>query len=229
VSCWINPSALPDREMFILSHGSWQNRWKVSVIPDRLLRWTVNTRYGIADLDSETILAENSFYHLTATYDGELLALYINGRLESFRNLSGRIRTSSLPLLIGQMLPGDEQFNFPGVIDEVRLFDYALTPAEATELYNQELTTSITPARQSIDIRLSPNPVREQLYIHFAKASDQATTLTIYDLNGKMITRQRPGDGQTILEISTGDWPAGLYLLRVQSREGTGIARFVVQ
>jgi hypothetical protein len=143
--------------------------------------------------------------------------------------MSGRIRSSSLPLLIGQMLPGDEQYNFPGVIDEVRLFDYALTPTEAMELYNQELPTSIMPARQSIDIRLSPNPVREQLRIRFAKASDQTTTLTIYDLNGKMITRQRPGDGQIILDIPTTGWPAGLYLLRVQSREGTGLARFVVQ
>lgn len=229
VSCWINLSTLPEREMFVLSHGSWQNRWKVSVIPDRLLRWTVNTVDGIADLDSETVLAENSFYHLTATYDGDLLALYINGRLESFRNMSGRLRSSSLPLLMGQMLPGDEQYNFPGVIDEVRLFDYALTPTEAMELYNEDLTTSIIPTRQSIDIRLSPNPVRDQLRIHFAKASDQTTTLTIYDLNGKMITRQRPGDGQIILDISTTGWPAGLYLLRVQSREGTGIARFVVQ
>jgi hypothetical protein len=52
VSCWFNAARLPDKETFLLSHGSWQNRWKLSLTPEKNLRWTVNTINGIADLDA---------------------------------------------------------------------------------------------------------------------------------------------------------------------------------
>src|SRR5690606_34949010 len=57
VACWFDARELPDRESFVVSHGSWQNRWKVSVTPDRRLRWTVNTLSAIGDLDALVPLA----------------------------------------------------------------------------------------------------------------------------------------------------------------------------
>ncbi|MCY7330749.1 MAG: laminin G, partial [Saprospiraceae bacterium] len=63
VSAWFKPLALPARESFMVSHGSWQNRWKISITPDHKIRWTVNTLTTIADLDSDQAIAVDSVYH----------------------------------------------------------------------------------------------------------------------------------------------------------------------
>lgn len=50
VSCWFKANALPEKETFLLSHGSSAEP-KISVTPEKYLRWTVNTLSGVADLE----------------------------------------------------------------------------------------------------------------------------------------------------------------------------------
>ena len=73
-------------------------------------------------------LAANTWTHLAATYDGSTLKLYINGALASSQVRSGSMATSANPLQIG----GDNIFgqHFGGIIDEVRVYDVALTAAQ---------------------------------------------------------------------------------------------------
>ncbi|MEK7253168.1 MAG: LamG-like jellyroll fold domain-containing protein, partial [Bacteroidota bacterium] len=74
VSAWVKPTQLFDKEMFILSHGSWQNRWKISITPEKKIRWTVNTLNSIGDLDSDLEVQKDSVYHITTAYgDGWML------------------------------------------------------------------------------------------------------------------------------------------------------------
>lgn len=35
---WFKLNGLPTKEMFLISHGSWQNRYKVSVTPEKHIR-----------------------------------------------------------------------------------------------------------------------------------------------------------------------------------------------
>ncbi|HMO38520.1 MAG TPA: T9SS type A sorting domain-containing protein [Saprospiraceae bacterium] len=230
VSSWFNAEQLPDRESFLLSHGSWQNRWKISFTPERKIRWTINSTAGIRDLDSETPLETNRFYHVTATYDGQLLALYINGQLHSFKELSGKIRTANLPLLIGQMLPGDANYNFRGVIDEVKIFDYALSPAAAAALYEADVTTSAeTIHNQRFRIEVAPNPVREQLTVQLPwQELSGNSRLTIYNTNGQLMQQLSAiGHPSGTIIIDTKTWTTGLYTILLQSSEGVGTARFI--
>lgn len=73
-------------------------------------------------------LPVNTWTHLTETYDGSTLRLYINGIQVSSRSQTGNILTSTYPLQIG----GDSLYgqNFQGMIDEVRIYDTALTQAQ---------------------------------------------------------------------------------------------------
>jgi glucose/arabinose dehydrogenase len=73
-------------------------------------------------------LPTNTWTHLAGTYDGLFLRLYINGTEVSNTPLTGPISTSSNPLQIG----GDDIFGqfFNGIIDEVRVYNRALSADE---------------------------------------------------------------------------------------------------
>ena len=73
-------------------------------------------------------LAVNTWTHLAATYDGSVLRLYVNGMQVSTRTLGGSILTSTSPLRIGGNSIWGEYF--AGLIDEVRIYNRALTTAK---------------------------------------------------------------------------------------------------
>jgi outer membrane protein assembly factor BamB len=81
-----------------------------------------------ADAVGTAKLAANSWSYLTETYDGSTLRLYVNGTLVTSTAHTGAIATSTNPLQIG----GDSIYgqNFGGLIDEVRVYNVALTAAQ---------------------------------------------------------------------------------------------------
>ena len=77
--------------------------------------------------------------HLAATYDGTTQRLYANGTQVAQLAVSGAITTSTSPLKIGGNAIWGEWFN--GLIDEVRVYNRALTPAEITSDMNTPITS----------------------------------------------------------------------------------------
>ena len=73
-------------------------------------------------------LPRKAWTHLATTYDGSTLRLYVNGTLVSRRSVSGPMRTSGRPLRIGGNAVWGEFFK--GSIDDVRVYDHALSGAE---------------------------------------------------------------------------------------------------
>jgi hypothetical protein len=226
VSAWFRPQPLPDHETFLISHGSWQNRWKISFTPEGKIRWTVNTLSAIGDLDSEISVAADSVYHLTATYDGSLMALYLDGRLHSYKPLSGLIRTAALPLLIGQMLPDNTDFNYPGIIDEVKIFDHALIPDEVQTLFDDMPTAVGEIQDQGLGLSLYPNPVRELLTVQLLEPPSQKALFSVIDLNGKTVFEKAIGP-ETEIFINTKHWKSGIYTAVIRSERIFQTRRFI--
>jgi hypothetical protein len=83
-----------------------------------------------ADIDatSPTVLPANTWVHLATTYDGAWLRLYVNGTPAASTVITGSIVTSTLPLRIGGNTIWGEYFT--GLIDEVRIYNRALTTTE---------------------------------------------------------------------------------------------------
>jgi Concanavalin A-like lectin/glucanases superfamily len=70
----------------------------------------------------------NVWTHLAATYDGTTLRLFVNGAQTGSRAVSGALLTSTGVLRIGGNSLWGEYF--AGRIDEVRIYNRALTLAE---------------------------------------------------------------------------------------------------
>lgn len=87
-------------------------------------------------LRGTTQLPAGVWTHVATTYDGVTQRLYINGVQVASRAQSGPIAVSAGVLRIGGNASFDGEF-FHGAVDEVRIFNRALTAAEIQAVMNQ--------------------------------------------------------------------------------------------
>ncbi|MGE5498376.1 MAG: LamG-like jellyroll fold domain-containing protein [Syntrophothermus sp.] len=229
VDFWMQPSALPQKESFPISHGSWQNRWKVSITPERHVRWTVKTLTGVKDLDSRKPVQKDSLYNVAAVYTGKDMELYINGELDNFTSFSGLIAQTTYDLTIGQMLPGDFNYGFTGIIDDIRIYNGTLLPSDINSLY--KITTGIKEAgseRQPSEFQLYqnfPNPFNLSTRIRYSLPDDSYVIIKIFNALGSEVARLDEGwkskgvwDTEFSGHTKQGNTlSSGLYIYRIEA------------
>lgn len=88
-------------------------------------------------------LAANTWTHLAGTYDGSVVTLFINGVAAAATSVSGAIPASTGALRIGGNSLWGEYFQ--GRIDEVRVYNRALTPAEVQTDMNSAVGADVIP------------------------------------------------------------------------------------
>ena len=163
LSCWVKCEQL-NSERFIISHGSWQQRYKLSITPEGRIRWTVKTSAGVSDLDSSEPIELNRYYHVCALYTGYSLELYIDGQLDTFKPFSGAILTSTKPLTLGRMDNIETQYSLLGSLDEVKIWDAEIPVSQIEMLKDQWFSPAgIIPIE--LNGKVYPNPATADLYI----------------------------------------------------------------
>jgi len=138
LSCWFKCELLGS-ERFIISHGSWQERYKLSITPEGVLRWTVKTSSGVADLDGSAPIELNRYYHVCAMYTGYSMELYLDGVLDTFKAFSGALQISTKPFTIGRMDDLVTLYALRGSVDEVKVWDKEIPMTQIALLKNQWL------------------------------------------------------------------------------------------
>ncbi len=143
LEAWVNPSA---------SAGSWRTvviKEQAAGLAYALYSGEDSSRpsvhaYTSGEYDSRgpATLPLNTWSHLAATYDGGTLRLYVNGSQVAGRALAGAMTTSSSALRIGGNAIWGEYFK--GLIDEVRVYNRALTAAEVGVDMNAPVVASDT-------------------------------------------------------------------------------------
>ncbi len=217
VSVWARPDDGPARERFLVSHGSWQNRWKLSMTPEGRPRWTVKTSTGVVDLDAPGALVPDRFVHLAATYDGAEMVLYVDGARASAAAHAGPMPVVDLPLLLGQMLPGQSEYNFPGVLDDVRVYNRALTEAEVQALSRGETAATGGPHDAPFALGLPrPNPTTGAARLSLAVPEAGAVRVVVVDALGRAVATLLDGPlAAGTHEVAwDGRGAAGVYLIR---------------
>ncbi|MEV6983251.1 LamG-like jellyroll fold domain-containing protein [Sphaerisporangium sp. NPDC051017] len=90
--------------------------------------WAVNTSGTEGEVNAPQDLPSNTWSHLALSYDGTKLQFYVNGNKVDESAFSGNLRADGGPLRIGGNSVWGEYF--AGVIDEVRVYDRALSESE---------------------------------------------------------------------------------------------------
>lgn len=234
INFWLKVGQFFSREIYLLSHGSYENRWKISITPEqKRLRGTIRTNNpansGIKDLDSETALMTDTYYNITVLFSGSDFEIYINGELDAYSSWSGQILPTSIDLMIAQRLPTDNNYNFKGVLDDIRIYDYALSVAEIQNIYNGQVSVQqslINPIPDEYQLEPNfPNPFNSKTTIRYQIKEAGHINIEIYDILGQQV-RTLIDQHQTVGYYSI-RWDgtneqgqalaSGIYIVRIKS------------
>jgi RHS repeat-associated protein len=98
-----------------------------------MTQWTNSSSGGNQSMGGGTV-ALNVWSHVTTTYDGTIIRMYVNGTQVATFNKTGTLVTTTNPLLIGananNATANTAQELFSGVLDDVCVYSRALTAAE---------------------------------------------------------------------------------------------------
>jgi hypothetical protein len=221
LSFWVNPKQVSG-ESFILSHGSWEERWKVSIIPNGRLRWTTKTSNATVDVDSSEPLALNQYHHVTVVYTGYSMEVYMDGELDTFTRHSGSLLQTSKAITFGRKDQSVTDYYLNGVLDEVRIYNKALSPDEIVKLKTlwQEVVTGLEP---EFSLTPYPNPSRGKFTIGTDPASIRSIQIT--DLSGREVRFQKTEYAERVeIEPASG----GMLVLKVATERGVIISKMLI-
>ena len=140
VVAWAKVGVFDKESQAIISKG--ESAWRLcrSWIADTLT-FKCDGLQGLSTPDTvvagKTNVDDGKWHHIVGTYDGQAIALYVDGILDGSKSARGEIDTNAFPLWIGgnAARTGKRDRDWNGRIDDVRVYNRALSSDEVRELY----------------------------------------------------------------------------------------------
>jgi hypothetical protein len=136
ISLWVNSTAVDDRTMVC-----WGGATNGTRVDFRLYQGRLRVEHGNGNLQGNTVLADGQWHHvaLVVTQDATLVypqvALYVDGLNDTQGTADpdpfGTV--ADVPVTLGQRRTNNDR-DFQGMLDEVRIFDVALSAEEVAGL-----------------------------------------------------------------------------------------------
>jgi len=134
---WVKPNKVATQYFFkkAISGGTDGYELALSTSGKVVFRLNQNSQGDSYRIDSTTSYPfdGSTWMHVAATYDGAVQRLYINGGEEVSNPASITIGTNDTALSIGAQADGIRMYD--GTIDEVRIYNRALSAAEISDLF----------------------------------------------------------------------------------------------
>jgi hypothetical protein len=148
VSAWINVGRFDKDWQAIVAKGDGTWRLQRDRTTDAL-QFACGGVYGLAVgqgwsgggvLRGHTNVNDGKWHHVVGTYDGRQLSLYIDGELDALMSAFAFtcIDTSEDHALIGMNNGTESPREWNGLIDDVRIYNYALSEVEVKALYDDK-------------------------------------------------------------------------------------------
>ncbi|TXK36404.1 T9SS type A sorting domain-containing protein [Pontibacter qinzhouensis] len=175
----------------------------------------------------------NTWMHVAATYDGSVAKIYIDGVEDNVMSFGTALATNSLNLAIGAESNGTRPLK--GAIDDVRIYNIALSAADISALAIVPTSGAFTAGRATQQLKAVPatanellaypNPFKSVTTLHFALPTDSDYVVNLYDSKGAQLKTLQEGQAtagqEQVVEVDGTNLPDGLYIVRLQSSTGT--------
>lgn len=138
---------------------------------------------------SNTLINTDDWFHVCCVRENDVFSIYINGVLESSTSGNQTVTTTSSNFHFGhhgaweQFYGVAPQSYLNGILDDIRIYDRALTPQEISNIYNENICyvtitvtdtliinanlTNFNPVTYQNSIKIFPNPTNDQITIDF--------------------------------------------------------------
>jgi hypothetical protein len=172
VSLWINLADLGDGGI-VGKYDNWGEYNYAVWYEGEILHFEVGypgeTKDDPAQFETVTWSAAvniaNQWYHIVGTYDHNFVRLYINGQEADNESETRNLGEGTTPLCIGTVRYDGTSINvfnetneyFHGLIDDVRIYNRALSVEEIEELYQQGFSGAFNPRPVDGAIGVDPN------------------------------------------------------------------------
>jgi len=250
ISVWLKVNSLPsvsDPQALIYGKG-WGFPQLVLRNNGKIYLSTMNSQSTATFIESNTNVIPGNWYHIIGFYSSDNFKLYVNGLLDN------SILPSPNPVFysycnseywIGgfnhenSCMINDNTQKINGVIDDLGIWNRALTQQEITQLYNQnQCQTNITvtdtliinvgqlsytnPVTYANNITIYPNPANTQVNISFNNITDlTGGNINIINSLGQQVatTPITLSGTNTIMPLNT--WGGtGLYFVQILNAQG---------
>ncbi|WP_157962265.1 immunoglobulin-like domain-containing protein [Winogradskyella aurantiaca] len=144
IELWVKPEAQSLNTQTLLSKRETNNQ--VDGYDLRLVNNVVSFNWNNGQSISTTpyTLNTNTWHHVAVTFDGSTYTLYVDGIALDSLSDSNQPITNTVDFILGAMeetinTPTDQDLHFNGGLDELRIWNIALTEKQIRQMMNQEL------------------------------------------------------------------------------------------
>jgi hypothetical protein len=155
---------------------------------------------------SNFIVNDNNWHNVCVTCNNGLVSLYVDGfqtgiSVQMTPNINGNNKS------IGSNIDNSGQNNFIGTLDDIGIWNRALTQQEITNLYNASLSTEDFAINK---INIYPNPTTS--FLNY-KSSIQVEKILIYNMLGQLVQEEKVN--ALVGTINIEKLVQGTYLVKV--------------
>lgn len=192
-------------------------------------------RFGIKNNGTEqqlnaSALPTGQWSHVAISLGSTGASMYVNGSLVA-SSAAVTIRPTDFKPVLNYI--GRSQFTYPlfnGYIDDFRVYNYALSANEVAQL------AGVTPSGVS-DINCNscedglsvmPVPANDVLHLSYTRtASNSLSTITVFDMNGKLLLSKDMKDSNADLSVS--NLSSGMYILKLTNKDETLTKKIILK
>jgi outer membrane lipoprotein-sorting protein len=131
VCAWVNITDVPQEWTGIVTKGD--SAWRMSTsFAKNIFHFGVSSKEYI---NGKTTVDSGQWHNVVCVYDGQKINIYVDGKLDISMPRTGPIATNNFPVCIGENIELKGRC-FHGLIDDVRIYNYALSENEIVALNN---------------------------------------------------------------------------------------------
>lgn len=165
--------------------------------------------------------------HLVAIYDTTIpsMKIYINGILEESSVINANCGSNPIQIQdIGDLFIGKQ---YTGKIDDIFIYDRAITPNDIAMLYNLNSSCctgvlSVNEPSENLKFETYPNPVGATLNI-IGLENVTSVTITIFNALGQRVLNEK--NQNSTIDVSS--LASGHYIIKVYSESKTMTSKFI--
>jgi hypothetical protein len=177
----------------------------------------------------------NTWHHVATVFNGTTVRYFYDGAFVGSQPMVMTITSDNRPLTIGADTPGIFEI-FNGKIDDVCIYNRALTDADILQLKNQTTVSAVSGLSPRLTLGpVFPNPASGESRVSFTLPSDDVVQIDVFDVAGRRVraldSGLRPRGENWITwdgRLDNGSQAAsGVYFVRLRTGSAAVTSRIV--